>query len=286
MIGFDPLLQGLFNANPEGLDTKNLDKKQVYEMVAKDYFLPPCYSRGITREYLLDVKVDKVFRITNGEWKRFEYTLEAGHLRKVSMITNGLLLRKLNTLLKSKGLKEMGFPNYEVPEQDWLYKMARFVDRSNLLEFFELPVEPEPLPTPSSSSIVMIHYGRLFTGEYLFDSDRKKNNKKLWGYLKSLSEAYRNLMGTRMCIETLEYDLQRSKEQLAAENSHLQDILNKAALVYCNLENPAITAEVVLGNSPDFTPVMKTRISTIAQLYSSLTQPQVRLLHRHHPGRR
>ena len=89
--------------------------------------------------------------------------------------------------------------------------------------------------------------------------------------MKSLSEAYRVVMGTRMQIETLEYDLQRARVNLANEESSLQDILSKTSFAYCTLDNPAITAELILTNSSKLTPEMRQQITTASQLYTSLT---------------
>jgi hypothetical protein len=229
MIGFSQEFKDISNASTEGPDTCNLQKNELYELVAKDFFLPPIGSRGVTREYLLSVKEDRVFHITNYDWKHFEFKMERGHLRRSAIVNNAILIRKLNMLLRSRNQKELGFSEFDIPEQNWLYKMARYIDRTNLLEFFEQPVENEATPTHHSSAIIKIHFGRLYAGEYLFADKVKRSNKKLWHSLKVLSEAHRMLLSYKMSIALLEHDLTDTKKKVVEQESTLQDLLSKAS---------------------------------------------------------
>lgn len=266
MIGFSQDLQGIINTNTEGPDTSHLQKNELYELVARDYFLAPSGSRGITREYLLAVREGRVFRVTNADWKCFEFRLERGQLRKTGMINNAILVRKLNLLLKSKGGKELGFSEYDIPEQNWLFKVARFIDQTNMLEFFEEPIENEPLPSQHSSPISKIYWGRLYAGEYLFEDEKKKSNKKLWQSLRVLSEAYRMLLGSRMHGEVLEHDLLETRKKILEQESSLQDLLSKVSFAYTSIDNPAITADLVINNQAQLTPEMRQQLSLSSQL--------------------
>lgn len=266
MIGFSQELQGNFRNNPEGLDTCNLQKHELYELVAKDYFLPPAGSRGVTREYLLSVREDKVFRVTNKDWKAFEFRLERGQLRKAGMVNNAILVRKLNLLLLSQDRKELGFTEFNIPDQKWLYSVTRYIDQTNLLEFFEEPVMHEAQPSHQSTNIVKIYFGRIYAGEYLFEEPRKRSNKKLWNSLRVLSEAYRMLQGSKMHAEVLEHDLMETRKRIAEEESTLQDLLSKASFAYTAIDNPAITADLVINNSSDLTPEMRKQLTHNSQL--------------------
>lgn len=266
MIGFSQDLQDFGNARTEGPDTVHLQKNELYELVSKDYFLPPCTSRGVSREYLLKVKEGKVFRITNTEWKNFEFKLSKEQFRKGNMINNAILMRKLNRLLKSYNKAEMGFDEYNIPEQNWLYKVARYIDRTNLLEFFEVAVQPEPAPTHNSTPYVKIYFGRLYASEYLFSDPRKKSNKKLWGNLRTLSEAYRMLMGSKIHAEVLEHDLLETRRRIAEQEANLQDLLGKASFAYIAIDNPELTADVVINKQAQLTEEQKKEINRISQL--------------------
>ena len=79
MIGFNQDLKQYKTEGDEALDTKNLQKNELYELVSADYMLPPSISKGITREYLLSVKSGEVFRVGNMDYKQFEFNLQKAH---------------------------------------------------------------------------------------------------------------------------------------------------------------------------------------------------------------
>lgn len=266
MIGFAEYLQDIPRNRDEGPDTSKLQKNELYDLVASEYFLPPCLSKGVTREYLLKVRAGTIFRVSNHDWKAFDYSLEKAHHRKSFMISNPILVRKLNALLEATDRKPLGFDEYNVPEQNWLYKVARYIDRTNLLEFFELPVQDEPAPTDSSSLICKIHYGRQYAGEFLFDTPFKKSNKKLWQALKVLAEAYRMLIGSKMNVEVLEHELKETRQRVIEQDATLQDLLGKAAFAYAAIENPNITADSVITNMSNLPTDIRDRLSMISKL--------------------
>ena len=105
MIGFSEDLKLFRKENLEGVDTKRLQKHELYELVSTDYMLPPLNSKNLTRDYLLQVKDGEVFRVTNEEFKHFEYRLSKSMTKKVGVINNALLVRKLNLLLRDRGEK-------------------------------------------------------------------------------------------------------------------------------------------------------------------------------------
>lgn len=266
MIGFSLDLQDISKNRPEGADTQKLQKNEVYDLVAEEYFLPPSASRGVTREYLLKVRQGEVFGVSNTNMKNFEFKLTKGQLRKSLMISNPVLVRKLNLLLESRGQKPLGFDEFNVPEQNWLYKVARYIDRTNLLEFFEDSVEFEPAPGDKSSWIVKNAYGRKYASEWLFDEDRKKQNKKLWAALRVLSEGYRMLVGSKMHVTVLEHELAETRRKVLEQESALQDLLGKAAFAYAAIENPKITADAVITNMASLPDDIRARLSMVSQL--------------------
>ena len=266
MIGFSQDLQDLSRHKDEGLDTLKLQKNELYDLVASEYFLPPSASKGVTREYLLNVRKGSVFRVTNTSWKTFDFKLTKEHHRKSFMINNPILVRKLNLLLQSKGEKPLGFDEFNVPEQNWLYKVARYIDRTNLLEFFDEPVDHEAAPLDHSPIITKIFYGRKYACEFLFDEPRKKQNKKLWQALRVLAETYRMLMGSKMHVEVLEHELAETKKRVLEQEATLQDLLGRAAFAYAAIENPNITADVVITNMASLPEDIRKRLSMVSQL--------------------
>jgi hypothetical protein len=117
MIGFEDELERPGAHPDEGPDTANLEKPQLYETVKALKFLPPYGTRGTRRRYLVDVFKDSVFSVTHSELRHFEVDLENSHTKKLGVMNNGLVVRKLNLLLASRGLRPLGFSEFEPPEQ-------------------------------------------------------------------------------------------------------------------------------------------------------------------------
>jgi predicted DNA-binding transcriptional regulator len=168
MIGFQPELLGDIPQADEGLDTRNLEKRELYDMVGAVWFLPPYSSKGVTRDYLLRVHRNTVFRVNTNELKRFEVDISKEAQKKIGTINNALLVRKINILLSVQGLQGLGFSEYEIPESGWLFRVARFIDPTNLLEVFERAVRPEAPLSNQSNPCTRIYYGRLHASSFLF----------------------------------------------------------------------------------------------------------------------
>jgi len=264
MIGFHAELQGDTPLAEEGLETMNLAKNELFELVGSTFMLPPYCSRGVTREYLLQVRNSQVFRVPTMEYKHFEINLQKHHLKKVGITNNALLVKKLNFLLADKGRQLLGFTEYDVPEQTWLHKVARYIDQTNILEFFEAAISPEP--PKHSSPISKIYFGRVHACQYLFRLQNARNNKKLWESLKIVSETYRNLSSYRINIDLLEHELRQTREKVFMLEANLQDLVGKAAISYTAHENPLITPELIIAGGDAFTPEMKQLLITNARL--------------------
>ena len=266
MMGFSKDLKLFRKENLESVDTKNLQKHELYELVSSTYMLPPLNSKGLTRDYLLQVKHAEVFRVTNDEYKHFEYRLAKSMTKKVGIINNALLVRKLNLLLRDRGEMELGYTEYDLPEQNWLYKAARYIDKSNLLEFFEMAASPEPALNEKSSLIVKIYNGRVYASDWLFRLEKAKKNRKLWESFTLIAEKYRMLSSLRVNKDVLEHDLKQTKERIVTMESDLQDLVGKISFTDTALENPDITPDVVIANGAGLTKEMSDQLKTNASL--------------------
>ena len=178
------------NEDPE---TRNLDKKDLYQMVAHKHYMPPIGSRGCNRDYLIKVYKGRCYRVPLLALKHFEVELTSAMTRRVGIPNNCLLVRKLNILLRSKGEPELGFDDMEPPEevrflqQAWLFRVARFADPTNLLEFFETHVVEEKPVMPNSSHIIKVHWGRIKAAKYFFELEEARKDRKLWEAFKMIS---------------------------------------------------------------------------------------------------
>jgi hypothetical protein len=184
----------------------------------------------------------------------------------VGIINNSLLVKKLNILLRERGQPQLGFTEFDLPEQNWLYKVARFIDRTNLLEFFEAAPFPEPPLDHNSPSIAKIYYGRMYAGEWLFRLDHAKRNKKLWDAFTDIAEKSRMLSSYKINIEVLEHELRNTRNKVDRMEMDLHDMVGKVAFTYTALEDPTITPELVIANGNDLTDKMRKQLNTNAQL--------------------
>lgn len=266
MIGFSQDFMLYKQGDDEDVATKNLDKNELYELVIKTYMLPPVNSKGITREYLLQVKDGEVFRVTHRDHKEFEFGLEKEHQRKVGVVNNALLVRKLNLLLRMHGEKELGFTEYNLPDQGWLYKVARYIDRTNMLEFFAQPVMPEEPLHERSNVLARIHHGRLYASKYLFRVEKARRNKKLWDAFEALSEKHRMLRSMQVNADILEHELRETKKKIHQVDTEMHDMVGKVSFKYTSLEEPSITPELVIAGGAGLTETMRTKLTTNSQL--------------------
>ena len=117
MIGFDDEVERPGPHTDEGPETSSIEKPALYSMVNALYCLPPYGSRGTKRKYLVGIHLGQYFRVTHSELRHFEVDLHTSKTKKLGTVNNGLLVRKLNILLASKGQKELGFSEFEPPEQ-------------------------------------------------------------------------------------------------------------------------------------------------------------------------
>lgn len=270
MIGFSQELQLFKNLDGEGIDTKNLDKTELYELVSKEYMFPPVNSKGITREYLLQVREGDVFRVTHRDYKDFEYGLDKVHQKKIGIVNNALLVRKLNLLLSFHQEKELGFTEYNLPDQNWLYKVARYIDRTNLLEFFEKPAFPEPPLNEHSNILSKIHHGRVYAAEWLFRLDKAKMNKKLWEVFGVLAEKNRNINSMKVNADILEHELKETRKKIQQHDADLHDMIGKVSFTYTSIENPNITPELVISGGEGLSEEMRHQLNTNSHLYSAV----------------
>ena len=97
-------------------ETRSLEKKALFDMLNVLYFLPPYGGRAVTRDYLLQVYRGTVFRVNNATLRHFEADLTPPLTKRNGDPNNGLLVKKLNILLESRGDASLGFSHYEPPD--------------------------------------------------------------------------------------------------------------------------------------------------------------------------
>lgn len=249
MIGFSTDLSSEMPRPEEGLETRDKQKIDLYRFVSSNYVLPTINSKGVTRDYLLGVHNGTFFRVTCPELKRFEFDLTEKQTKRVGVLNNGFIVKKLNLFLANQQKCPLGFSEFDPPEQNWLFRIARFIDKHNVLELFEDAVIAPDRGLQNSSHLYRVHFGRIAASKYLFREAKFRSSKQLWEQLKLLSEAYRTRCSLYITQEALALEAKKVREKCASQDQLLNDVLGKVSITYTALEDPAITPEIILSSS-------------------------------------
>lgn len=251
MIGFSSDLLEDLPKRDELDETRSLDKRRLYDSLAHKWYLAPIHSKMMNREYLLAVFAGSVFRVGLLELKHFEVELTPKMTRRVGIINNGILVKKLNELLKATNRPPLGFEESDPPDQGWLYRVARFLDPTNLTEFFEEPVYDEPPINERSSDISITHFGRVYASTYFFREKAVKTNKKLWESLRQISDSYRSYMSQKIGLEVMKKDLNDAEQKFLLTQLTLDDMISKAGFTYSTILDSRLSPQSIISGGSD-----------------------------------
>jgi len=212
--------------NDEPAEIRGLNKNQLYLLLSETYLLPAPDSKGVNRTYLVGVYTNTNYRVNLVEYKRFEAELTPNQQKKVNLVNLAYTLRKLNSLLVESGQRPLGFPNFTIPEETWLTKVARWVDRKNLMEFFQVHIEPLGVPRIDSERV---HAGRVEAHRFLFQGNGLLDNHRVYQTVKEISESYRRIISRRIDLEEIELQRNTMRERLTEEEALLKTSLLKAS---------------------------------------------------------
>lgn len=134
-----------------------------------------------------------------------------------------------------------------------MFRLARYIDKTNLIEFFESTVLNEPQLTSSSSMISKIYYGRLKASAYFFRLKEAKSNRKLWDSVRAISDTHRNYVSHHLAVESLKRELKSAEEKVTEIENNLEDQISKCAFTYTRIENPAIKPEMIINGADNIT---------------------------------
>ena len=174
-------------------------------MLAKTYYLPPFTSRGMTRDYLLRVHRDQVFRAKSLDLRYFEVELTPEMNRRVGLLNNCFLVRKVNVLLNSRGQAALRVRRIRPSRGKLALQSGEVIDPTNILEFFESAVKPEPPFVQGKSNMIQaVHQGRVIASKYFFRLEQVRKDRKMWEQLKGLSTNYRAYLCQRMLVDKMD----------------------------------------------------------------------------------
>ena len=215
------------NANQEEPPAiRNLSKNQLYLLLGETYLLPAIDSKGVNRSYLVGVYSNTNYRVNLLEYKRFEAELTPNQQKKTNLVNLAYILRKLNALLVESGQRALGLPDFIIPEESWLTKVARYVDRRNVMEFFHASIENNAIPRIMSEQV---HHGRDAAHRFLFAGNGLMDNQKVYNAVKDISDSYRRIISRRIDLEEIEQQRNAMTARLQDEEAILKSNLFKAA---------------------------------------------------------
>lgn len=119
------------------------DKKKMYKSLAEQYFLPPRDSYGLTLQYLQKVQTGSVFRVETAVLHRFLAELKASELKRAVYTCKFEAYDKIDRLLRERDEPGLGFDSGLLPNGSWLYRVARYLDPSNVCGLFEVALQAE-----------------------------------------------------------------------------------------------------------------------------------------------
>ena len=197
---------GLFRPNhvPDNADEppacRGKSKHQLHAMLAEEWCLPSPDSKGSNRQFLVNFYQGNCYRVRALDMKRFEVELSPAQQKKTGLVNLAYIYRKLNALLQERGELGLGFPENVIPEEASLTRIARYVDRKNVMEYFQQSLEPLGVPQLPSENV---HLARMEAHKFIFDNNQLLNHPKVYGSVKEISDTYRKIISKKIDIEDI-----------------------------------------------------------------------------------
>ena len=123
--------------------------------------------------------------------------------------------------------KPLGFSEFVVPEETWLTKIARYVDRKNLMEFFCSAHDPMGVPILLSERV---HSAREAAYRFVFSGSNILEDPKAFQAVKEISDSYRRIISKKVDIDELEIMRIDMMDRLRIEEAHLKTSMMKASM--------------------------------------------------------
>lgn len=218
----------------EPAEIRDLSNKQLYDLLATEYYLPPFNSRGVNRRYLVGVYLGHHFRVPAPTIHHFEADLTANQKVKAPVLFCSQVMAKTNSLLAETGQRSLGFDPGMVPEEKWLVDIVRYVDRGNLLGVFLEAIPGAPQLGCLSERMIT---AKANAERYLLLEPRLLENAALYKQIVALHDHSKRLDGHRKELLAL-VEKGRNLERMVAEaDADVKDRLCKISLCVFNHGN-------------------------------------------------
>lgn len=136
----------IVNRSDEPAELRTQSKNQIYSLLKTQFMLPEKDSRGVTRSYLISVYKKQFYRVERSDLLAFESKLTLQEQVKNSTLSVSQIVIRMDALLRQLGEAPLGFSEFNCPDEQWCWRIARFLDRANLLNLYKSPVEGSAVP--------------------------------------------------------------------------------------------------------------------------------------------
>lgn len=235
------------NSNMTQVRSDSVSKKALYLELASKYFLPPKDSKGVSVKYLKKVQAGLVFRVETMELNKFLAGLVLSQTVKTPFTSKFLAYSKIDRLLLESGRPGLGFEQGIMPDGEWLYRVARFVDRGNLAEIFESPVPLYPQLECDSSKIKAAK--KAMERDLLTDSGVDKA-ETVQDSVAALKASWQKYVGRKAELENLLFYGKQLTRQVEADKREVEQLLIATTLAVYSVGMHQKPEEVLLETDP------------------------------------
>ena len=197
-----------------------ISKKTLYKRLADVYYLPPCNSKGVSRQYLETVQSGTCFRIETIELKRFLAELKPSQTKRSLYANKSEAFIKLRSLLNELNYKPLSFQAEYVPNSEWLFNVLRYIDRHNTSGIFETE-----LTSSDNNEIDSIKLLRAKKNAETLEIKSKglHENRKFIEQITKLAELQRRVVSRKAEAELMSKTLEIMKKRIKIDEVAIED---------------------------------------------------------------
>ena len=229
--------------NYEKPATNTITKKAMYSRLSETYYLPPLLSTGVNKKYLGKVQEGNVFRVEIIVLNKFLAELKPNQVRKSLFTCKFQAYSKVDRLLREIGKPGLGFDKGLVPDGEWLYKVARFIDPWNVCLLFKAFLQPVPKTNIDS---FMIELAKRGIENDLLISSGLDEDKEVREAIRELELSHHRFASRKAELDNMViYGRQLTKQVEEDKSEMMMKLTSTTLLVYCRGER--VSGEVAMS---------------------------------------
>ena len=136
--------QGPQNREHEPQQYRSLSRKVIYENSMTGRLMPEFNSRIIKRHWLIGVEEGIYYSLNRVQILQFEALLTFEDKVRNSDLSICTVVEKIDQYLQHTGQLPLGYDDNCFPDEDYIFRLARYVDPANILRIFRRAVPGAP----------------------------------------------------------------------------------------------------------------------------------------------